>query len=311
LRTKKQKLEFKTKRNAEIAKQKKYFLIFCAFLLVFAGVSMFVFLRSIDFDFGNLFDGRSEETTVAESTAVPLPVLTGSANFLVYCVSDDAKDPDYFRFIAVINADLSRLRLRVCALSPISLAAVHGSQSTRTEHFTAVDAQRLKEAVESLGGITIDKFAYTTDTGFKNAMKSIDKAGSLKIQIDQAINYKEDKLNLFLPAGNNAMNGETLLKYFRYNATQGEPGLDMQAQTIRSILDYSISAANAQNSETLYEQLYNTMKITDISGFDFNNAKPAIELLAGAKDRLSISVEQNLKLFAGAQTDTTREESTS
>ncbi len=311
MRNKKKRLEFKTKRHAEIAKQKKYFLVFCAFLLVFAGVSIFVFLRSIDFNLSNLFDGRSEETTVAESTAVPLPVLTGSANFLVYCVSDEAKDPAYFRFIAVINADLSRLRLRVCALSPQTLATVDGAALTLAEHFGAGDTLRLKQAVESLGGIAIDKFAYASDTGFKKAMKSIDKAGSLKIQIDQAINYKEDKLNLFLPAGTIAMNGETLLKYLRYSGTKKEPGLVMQAQALRSVLDHSINTANAQTSEALYEQLYNAMTLTDISSFDFNNAKPAVELLAGAKDRLTISVEQDLTRFSGTQTATTREESTS
>ena len=308
---KKQKLEFKTKRNTEIAKKKKFFLIFLIALLVFGTASTLVLLRTVDFNLANLFTGREEETTAAQTTAPVTAVPAGSANFLVFCVSDDAKDKGHMRFIAVINADLSNMRIRVCAVKPMTPANVDGRILTLEEHFIEGGADRLRKAVENFSGIAIDRFAYTNDTGFKNAVKSIDKSGSLTLHIGQTINYKDSLFNLFIPAGDKAVNSDTLLKYFRYNGTQGDPGVDEQAQTLRSMLDQYITKANAENSEKLFEQLFNAMSLTDIKASDFQNAKTAIDLLAASKASLTISVESNLSLFTGSDAETAKEETTS
>jgi len=308
---KKQKLEFKTKRNKEIAQKKKVFLIFLVALLVFGTVSAFVLLRSIHFDLANLFVGREEETTTIESTTAVSPVLEGSANFLALCVSDDAKGttPE-IRFISVINVDLSNMRIRVCALSPKTLAKGDSGFLTLQEHYTEGGITQTKNAVENYSGITIDKYAYSNDTGFKNAIKSMVKTGSLTLHIEQTINYKNE-FNLFIPAGKKTMDGDMLLKYFRYNGLQGNSGLDTQAQTICAMLESYINKTNAAKGEALFELLFNAMALTDINATDFYNAKSAIDLLANSKSSLSISVEQNLSLFTASGTKPTKEETTS
>ncbi len=305
------KLEFKTKRHVEKAKKKKYYLIFFIFLLVFGMVSTLVLLKSVNFDLSNLFEGRETETATQETTQKTVPVTAGSANFLAVCVSDDRAS---VRFIAVINAELHNKRIRTATLSPKMTAKLNGKFSTLEEHFKQGGTPQVAKAIESLSGISIKKYVCSTDSGFNDALRIVDKAGKFTVPIEKTINHrddkqdKHDKFDLFIPAGDKAFNGEILLKYFRYLGLEStEDGLFLQAQTISAMLRFFITPQNAENGEELFGLLYNCMDEINITGLDFNNSEPAIESIIALGDAMTYAVEQGLTLFAENAVPTTGE----
>ncbi len=304
---KSKKLEFRTKKSAAIAIRKRRFLYFCIFTVFFGIVSMLVLLNAIDFNLSNLFEGRKDETQVSESTTATDPVLKGNANFLVCCASKDGKD---LRFIAVINADLQKNRFMVCAISPNDTAHLEGNPLTLHEHFSKGGATQLKKAIETNSGIRIDKYICSNDTGFKAAIKSLNMSGKLTLNIEKMINYDGDELSFVLGAGVQTLTGDVLLNYFRYNGQNGAEGLKIQAQTICAMLDQYLIEKNTDQGEKLYNKLKNTMTECDISAFDYNNNIAAINLIAGSKDSFLSQAEQDLSLFTGSETQTTKEGTT-
>lgn len=305
---KRKKLEFKTKRHVEKAKKKKYYLIFFIVLIVFGAVSTLVLLNSVNFDLTNLFEGRETETVVEQTTLKAETVTSGNSNFLAMSVSDDGKS---MRFIAVINADLTNKRIRVATLSPGFPAEFEGKFSTLEEHFQQGGALQVAAAIRNLskGQISIQKYAYSNDKGFKDALKIIDKAGKFTVRIKETINHNDDNFKLFIPAGDKSFSGETLLQYFYYlGLASTEDGLLLQAQTIRDMLEFYINKANVEQGEELFGLLYNSMEETDITGFDFNNSKTSLENLVALEDTLKFSVEQNFVTFVKSDTPITRED---
>ncbi len=302
------KLEFKTKRHVEKAKKKRYFLIFSIALLLFGAVSTLVLLNSVHFDLSNLFEGREAETSVEETTLKTATTAQGNANFLAMCVSDDKQT---VRFICIINADLKAKRIRVATIFPQMRADVEGKVLTLEEHFKQGGAAQTAKAVESLGKISIERYACSTDSGFKGALKSVDKAGKFTMSFAQAINPDDNALQLFIPAGDKAFNGETLLQYLRYLGLEStEDGLSLQAKTISEMLKYFITRTNVENGEALFSLLYNSMEQTNITGFDFNNSKTALESLIDTDNLPAFSVEQKFTLFDKNTAVTTKESTT-
>lgn len=309
---KKKKLEFKTKRHVEKAKRKKYYLIFSIFILVFGAVSTLVLLKSVNFDLSNLFEGRETESAAGETTQKTVPIPSGSGNFLALCVSNNSES---VRFIAVINADLDNNRIRVSTLSPKLSAKSEGKFSTLEDHFKQGGTPQMVKAIENLSGISIKKYACSTDSGFNDALRIIDRGGKFTMPIDKTINHRDNKFNhrgdkfdLFIPAGDQAFNGEMLLKYLRYLGLETTTdGLFLQAETISAMLRFYMTRSNFENGEELFGLLYNSMEEINITGLDYNSNEAIIEILIELEDAITYTVEQDLTLFAKTAVPTTGE----
>lgn len=307
------KLEFKTKRHVEKAKKKRYFLIFSLALLLFGVVSALVLLNSVNFDLSNLFEGRETETSAGETTTKSKTIASVSTNFLAMCVADDAKS---VRFIAVINVNLDseENQIRVATVSPQMPVKMDGKVRTLEEHFRQGGVAQTLKAVEILSVISIERYACSTDNGFSNALKSLDKAkaGKFTMPIQETINHRDDNFNLFIPAGDKAFDGETLLKYFRYLGLEStDDGLLLQALTISDMLKFFINKTNFENGEALFSPLINNMEKTNITATDFNNSAKTIETLLAADGALKFGVEQKLTKFAKNAATTTGEDTSS
>lgn len=289
----------------EKAKKKKYYLFFSVFLLVFGAVSTLVLLKSVNFDLSNLFEGRETESSAQATTVKSAPVLSGSVNFLTLCVSDDKES---VRFIAVVNADFNNNQIRVATLSPKMSAKFSDKFSTLEEHFKQGGTPQVASAIENLSGIVLKKYACSTDRGFNDALKVIDKGRNFAMPIEKTINHRDDDFDLFIPVGNK-VNGGLLLKYLRFLGLESTTdGLFLQAQTISAMLDFFMTQANFENGEKLFGLLHNCMKKTNITGLDFNNSETIIEAIIELDDAITYTVEQNLALFAKTTAPTIREE---
>lgn len=291
---KSKKLKFQTRKSAEFDKKKRFLIFFCSFLLILGAVSAFVLLQAYNFDLSNLFDGRKEETeTTASTTAEALAAIPqGNANFLVCCADDDD-----IRFIAVINADLHKKGLSVCALSPDLKATVEGKDLTLIEHFKKGKGKQLQKAVEAAGNISISRYAISSDSGFVSA---INYAGKIELNVAKAIHSVARGFKLDLSAGKQDFNGDNLLKYIRYYGLPGSESLDMQAEIICSMLDRYINGENVKNGDELFSSLINEMSDKSISAHDYYNNKTAIALLAASINKFPARVVQTLSAFRGS-----------
>lgn len=296
--SKRKKLTFKTKAEARKNRQKKILIAFFTFLILFAAASFFILLRSVDYDLGNLFEGREETAASTDSGDPALPELSGNANFLAVCVSDEKKFPEEIIFVYVINADLNQKKFRVCSLSANTIAkAGDNALLPLKDHYKNGGIQHLKEAVENLGGIKINKYTLSPGTGFQNAIKAVEKTGGLKVYVEQTVNFKNERFSLLLPPGENTINAETLLRYLRYNALQGDRSLDTQAKLMCDMLEKYIDCANREDNEAVFEQLINSTKKTDIRSDDFHKHRRTLQDIAVSKSAFSFSVDQNLNTF--------------
>ncbi|MEI6578033.1 MAG: LCP family protein [Eubacteriales bacterium] len=302
--SKRKKLKFQTKKNAEIAKNKRALLYFCSFLLVFATVSMLILLKAYNFDLSNLFNGRKDEIKTTQSTTNTTQTTLKSANFLLYCFSDD--DKKEIRFIAIINADMKNKSFKVCTISPKNRATVKGEILSLSDHFTAGGAEQLKKAVEVFGEIKITRYAGLTDSGFKNAIKN---AGRIELTIAKQIKPKFD-IPLSLPPGKQVVSANNLLNYIRYSGQLGTVGLETQAKIFCSLLDQDINAYNAKQGEVLFSLLINSISYTDITIVDYPSCQDAIDMLTASKNAPETKVVQSLQGFNSSDTPSVKEETT-
>lgn len=298
--SKNKKLKFRTKKSMESAKAKRFIIAFFSFIIVFGSISVLILLKEYNFNLSNIFNAPQQETEVSETTHHTLASITGSANFLVYCLSDDGSN---IRFIAVINADMKTNSFKVCSLSPKSRATVQTDNQTLANHFQAGGVQRLIQAVDALGGIKIDRYVCSTDTGFKNAINDLD---GLELNIPKNINYQSGGLSLTLVKGMQTLKGDALLKYLQYNGTLGDAGLDTQSQVLCAMLDQYINVSNAAKGEKLYSSLINSINSSisgsDITIFDYISSKAAIEQLVTATNRPAAKAEPYLQSFTNSGT---------
>jgi len=290
---KNKKLKFQTKKNAEMAKNKKTLIYFCSFLLVFGAVSMLILLKAYNFDLSTLFNGQKEEITTTSNSENTAQTNLGNANFLVCCFSDET-DKD-IRFIAVINANMKEKSFKVCTLNPNTRATVQGTNSSFSEHFKAKGPEQLVKAVETFGGIKISRYAMSTDSGFIEAVRF---AGRLNLTVPKKIQYKDLAL-ILSPQNNQPVSADNLLKYMRFNLLpkQGDNGLKTQAEVICAMLDQYINEYNAQQGDALFSRLINLMAEKNITIVDYENCKDTIDSLASSKDKKPAKTDQLMQGF--------------
>jgi len=302
--SKRNKLKFQTKKSAESAKNKRFLLFFCSFLLVFGAVSMFVLLRGYNYDLSNLFNGRKNETETTTSVNDDTAAVQGSANFLISCVSDDGND---IRFIALIHADTRNSSFKVCTVSPNIRARVNGHSMTLSDHFKAGGMKQMSAAVEAFGEIKIDRYVCTNDSGFKTAIRD---AGRITLTVAKKINFRSEKLTLILSPGKQVFSGDTLLSYIRYNGQLGDNGLKVQAEIFCSLLRQYLNEYNAQLGDALFSRLINSMTESNITIVDYKNCQTAINMLSAAGANPSAMTDQLLQGFGSTGAQTTKEETT-
>lgn len=273
------KLEFKTEKELRKLRTRRIIVGFIAFVAVFSVVSVFVLLRYYDFDLGNIFDGRVEETSEGETTSVDLSPLSGEANILLCCTDSGAEK---LYFVSVVRADLDARRLFVCPLSPEAEALGAGAKATLNAHLAVGGMPRLIDAVQNLTGVKISRYVSGDESGFRDA---VNEAGGLTVTVNERIEYRSDALFLILPTGKQTLRGDMALKYLRYCLTKGEEGLPEQGAILCSLLDGAVTQANLDDGDELYRSLVNLLD-TDISIIDFTNAKPLISLLISSGEML-------------------------
>lgn len=271
-------LKFKTEKSVKASKTRRFLISFAITVLVFALISVLFFLKTIDFDLGNLFDRGEEETTVQSTDTNKVNTYKGTYYFLVCCTDSDEEN---IRFISLIGAYCEQTSFRVLSISTSTEITVDGTKLSINEHFRQGGIKRLVSAVKVYSGLDIKNYAVSKDSGFRTSVNSV---GTLSVKIPENVNYKTDEVNLTLIAGTQGIKGDSLLKYLRWCGTKGEKGLKYQSEIMCCMLDQFIVSKNYNKSENLFSKIINAIE-SDISIVDFKNSLPYLEYLCTLEER--------------------------
>lgn len=265
---------FKTEKERQRQKTKRFLVGFFSFLIAFACFSTLYLLITYDFDLSPLLNARGEEET-SEPTEPASKFAPGSApsHFLLFCTDSELLE---LRFVVVVRVNMNEKVFTVCSLSENERVSVEGVNETFLQHYLDGGAKRLVAAVERFNGIKIDKHIATSDNGFKKAVNSV---GQFKLTLSEQINYRKSDFSIMLIEGEQKLRGDDLLKYMRYCKYIGDEGLDLQAEAVGMMLTQYINTENLAKSDALFSSVINNVE-SDITVMDFKSAAQALSFIA-------------------------------
>ena len=257
--------------------------------MVFGSIAAVMMYRMYQENGGSFF-GPVESTQPpeasdeAESVEYILPEASGKENFLIACTPDDHS---YVEFLALVCVDMDQITAHVCPLSPSDTAEVQGMSRTLSEHYLYAGGRQLQQAVASLGGIPVDRYAVVTYSGFKKVFGLFGK--SVEVNLPQAVEYKTDTYSISLPAGTQSVNADTALKLMRAPVSNAA---ENRAIVMCAMFDTFLTEKNIVQGSELFTQVMDLID-TDITANDYAAWTNALTVLARSGDRRPADWVQN------------------
>jgi len=221
------------------------------------------------------------------TTELPEWTYTGSGLFLL-CETDNAGQD--LRFCALARMDITQRRVFVFPLSPQALAPHEGDERSLTQALREGGLKELKSAVEALIEEEIDRYIASNDNSFVRAVNLI---GSVTVQVPQSIRYRGADFTLTLAEGSQRLQGDMLLRYFKYLGTLEEGGALAQGKLLaRALETYLTNPMDAQLLEARFNSLMNVPLETDISVNDFYTRRELLLAILAGGDKFTVEVKE-------------------
>ena len=263
-------LEFKTNKEKKGKRRFTTGLFILVGIVMLAAVCTLLLLKEYDFDIDNII-GRSPESTDAVSeTEAPVSV-SGEAVFLVAISDDNAKKLHY---AALVSADASDGEVKICTVDVKKSYETKNFSGTLSSLFQKSDGSmlRMKEAVSEITGVEISRYIRATDTAFKNIIKTF---GGVPYNVSERVSYSCDGVGYIIEKGEQTLTADMSYKYMYYLSQQNGNKPDEMSSFLSAILNNTLTVTNNDKADNYYNKLSNMLD-TDISAFDFSNAKTAL-----------------------------------
>jgi len=213
-------------------------------------------------------------------------VYTGNALFLL-CETDNAKQA--LRFCALVRVDIAQQKLHVFPLSPQAMAPHEDTELSLEQALRAGGTRGLKAAVEALTESTVDRFIAGDDNGFVTAVNLM---GSVTVQVSQSIRYHGAEFTLTLAEGSQRLQGDMLLRYFRYLGTIEQGGTLAQGELLARVLETCLTKElDAGLLEARFNSLMNILQ-TDITVNDFYTRRELLLAIPANGGNFTIDVKE-------------------
>jgi len=209
--------------------------------------------------------GREEESTLG-----PEDILTGSADFLLFC-ADSRKNLTY---AAILNISLDEALFSVSSLDPEKLCFADGKRLTLSEHYIDGGAGRLVSAAENCTGVQASRYVGVTEHNFVRIIKML---GAVRVYVENDISYSYNDISLQLQKGMNDLSYKNLLDYIKFGS-RGKELLRLQAEAFCSIFEAYFTPENLSGGEAFFTKLINLLD-TDINAYDYMASLPVMEAL--------------------------------
>jgi len=272
------------------AKRRAWILL--RFLLGFGAIFLLLLVTSVYFAQrdGLLDQIISDYFHPTQPETEPGPDVWGYSGKAVFLLC--ATDPDHrqLRFAALVEADAAKKQLRIRPLSSKAKTALGGQETTLDKALREGGVKQLEAAAEALAGTAVDRYVSGDDDGF---VKAVNTMGSVTVQVEKRIRYRSAAFGITLAQGAQRLQGDMLLRYFRYLGTLGEEAPRAQGALLKTVLESFLTPQNAEDPAWL-EQRFSTLANlldTDISITDFYAQRELLQaLLAGGE--LTVTVEE-------------------
>ncbi len=251
----KNKLNFANARAEKAKRMRAFILSFTAFILVFGAVSLLIFMKSLDFDLGNLAKGdEGESTTTEETTEAPSQVQAMDANILLVCYDTN----NHLSLLAFVSSEKDAQQISVSLLDTAQAYTKDGTQTTLQACFANSGMAGLKSAVEQVYGAAVDRYIKVSESNLK---KVISKIGDVSVEVVEPIQYRGSDYSLFLDGGVQMLTGDLFIKYLKYTSGSSK------AQAVCALVQTTLNAFREDNRDSMFNSLVN-LSDTDISVVD-------------------------------------------
>lgn len=253
----------------------KYFVIsFSVFILLLAGFSVVLFMRSLDYDISNLVENSSTTTTELtqgeETITYSVNNLSGKSNILFIIEEQDGVD-----FLCVVSTDFDNKLMKVKCIDGGENVLYNG-KTLRISSIYSTDYERgIKNFLLDDYGVNIDKYVIFDKKQFKEVLNLFD---GFTIDVKNDVDYKSQDFKLSLSSGVQELSPDMTYKYLQISDNNTRESII--CNVIRSVL----VEIYINDSEDLFTSFVNSCK-TDISVIDYSNSVETLKTYCYADDK--------------------------
>jgi len=269
---KKYDIEFQHEKQRRRDQITRFALGFGAILLLLIIASVFVWQREGIFD--NWFSNDPTTTQYPEEDSDAW-VHRGEGVFLI-SAHDNSRQNLFFAML--LEVDVTRRHMQVTPLDPQATTTYRGQEVTLEQALQQGGVRSLQNAAVALTQLSIDRYIAADERAF---VRYINAMGRIAVNLDEGIDFAADDFRLRLVQGDNPLQGDMLLRYFRYLGIH--ENLAQQGELFAQILQTYLVPRNAQTTAMLEARFHSLGDIlnTDISVADFfANRDMLMDLLA-------------------------------
>jgi anionic cell wall polymer biosynthesis LytR-Cps2A-Psr (LCP) family protein len=253
------KLDFSSKDKKDSKRFKSFIISFAAFVIILGGISLLMFMKSIDFNLGNLVSSSDDLTTEPETESTTSPVvMEGQSEIIVMCYDTDGNAS----FVFLISTDIEKKTIAVNTVPTDIIGEYNGTSATLSEHFKKSGAGALVKAFAGYSGITADRYISIGELQFKSF---VSKFKDIVVDVPSATDPKTSG-GLTLNAGSQSLSADMFLKYLKYSGDSDKSAAF--SSFLRTVLDPS----HIGSMDNLFEYIVNNSQ-TDISIVDYTKEK--------------------------------------
>ncbi|MCH5188938.1 MAG: LCP family protein [Oscillospiraceae bacterium] len=257
----------------------KYIVLsFSLFIVILSAFSAFLFMRSLDFDLGNIIDRTNTEAPSDAPTndeqTYSVSELSGKSVYLLM-LTDDSSNAD-FGFI--ITADFDSKSMTVASFDANQKLS---DGKTYRDIYDTEFISGLKSRLNADFDLSVDKYVICTASQFKRIIASL---GGVTVNVAEDVNYKSSEFNVSLDKGTQKLSDEYAYKYLAIAEIQEK------SRIMCDILASALTPENSEKSDDLFKIFVNNCK-TDISVIDYSNSLEKLKIYSNAEDKFYPSVK--------------------
>lgn len=257
----------------------KYIVLsFSLFIVILSAFSAFLFMRSLDFDLGNIIDRTNTEAPSDAPTnddqTYSVSELSGKSVYLLM-LTDDSSNAD-FGFI--ITADFDSKNMTVASFDANQKLS---DGKTYRDIYDTEFISGLKSRLNADFDLSVDKYVICTASQFKRIIASL---GGVTVNVAEDVNYKSSEFNVSLDKGTQKLSDEYAYKYLAIAEIQEK------SRIMCDMLTSALTPENSEKSDDLFKIFVNNCK-TDISVIDYSNSLEKLKIYSNAEDKFYPSVK--------------------
>lgn len=251
----------------------KYFIIgFSIMILLLSIVSVFLFMRSIDFNINNLA-GRTTETETDTAEYIEMErffvsSLTGKSKIMLVCENNDGS----LCFSSIVDVNFPQGYIKVKSFDDSDSF----SGKALSSYYAEGSVEGLKEAFD----FSIEKYIVCNRKQLQDILSLFD---NIYINVVNAVDFNSPEFNLQLKEGKQVLSDDYITKYLIIS--DNETRSNILCDVLNSILVEEYTS----DSQKLFKEFVNNCE-TNISVIDYSESIDELIIYSKAEDKFLVSV---------------------